>query len=158
MPLRFPRFPLAGCRNIDRQFPGAQNKSRKHAPAALRAIRALLCERRDQLLGTVVGAMRDLQEADTGAGDFADAAQGAHAADVSAGVLDMSNASLAETVAAIERLNSGTYGTCARCSHQIALTRLQALPTVRFCMECQRAVEQEVVLRGNEGKNDENAD
>lgn len=50
---------------------------------------------------------------------------------------------IAQIDAALERLDSGGYGICARCGQQIAPERLQALPYVTLCITCQSAVERE---------------
>ncbi len=44
--------------------------------------------------------------------------------------------------AALQRLESGTFGVCARCAATIEPARLQALPEARLCLNCQRAAEQ----------------
>ena len=44
---------------------------------------------------------------------------------------------LDEVNAALSRLEAGTYGVCERCSRPIPLARLRAIPTARFCVECQ---------------------
>jgi len=41
---------------------------------------------------------------------------------------------------ALQRLDDGTFGTCARCGRPIAAERLEALPWASHCIECQRAV------------------
>jgi RNA polymerase-binding transcription factor DksA len=43
---------------------------------------------------------------------------------------------LAETNAAIDRIDTGTYGRCERCGDAIGRQRLLALPAVRFCLSC----------------------
>ena len=43
---------------------------------------------------------------------------------------------LAETDAAIARVDDGTYGTCERCQADIAAARLEARPTARTCVAC----------------------
>ncbi|WP_326825372.1 TraR/DksA C4-type zinc finger protein [Streptosporangium sp. NBC_01756] len=42
-----------------------------------------------------------------------------------------------EIEAAIERLNSGVYGTCRRCGALITLRRLRLVPHTRHCTVCQ---------------------
>lgn len=44
-------------------------------------------------------------------------------------------------VAALERLNAGTYGRCIRCSAEIAAARLDVLPYAENCLDCQRDVD-----------------
>lgn len=44
---------------------------------------------------------------------------------------------LAEIDAALERLADGSYGTCERCLESIPSERLEVLPSVRLCTNCQ---------------------
>jgi len=50
---------------------------------------------------------------------------------------------LAQVNAAIERMDEGRYGICARCGQQIAPDRLEALPYAIYCITCQALVEHE---------------
>lgn len=43
---------------------------------------------------------------------------------------------LAEIEAALQRLDDGSYGICARCEEAIARERLLALPTATTCARC----------------------
>jgi RNA polymerase-binding protein DksA len=45
---------------------------------------------------------------------------------------------LAEIDAALERIDAGTYGTCANCGAEIPTERLEALPHANLCIECKR--------------------
>lgn len=49
--------------------------------------------------------------------------------------------SLTEVEAALERLSNGNYGLCESCGQRIKTTRLEALPTARICIRCQRDAE-----------------
>jgi RNA polymerase-binding protein DksA len=44
---------------------------------------------------------------------------------------------LDEVNAALSRLEAGTYGVCEQCSRPIPLARLRAMPSARYCVECQ---------------------
>lgn len=46
-----------------------------------------------------------------------------------------------EIDAARARLETGTFGICESCALPIALTRLRALPTARYCLGCQARAE-----------------
>ena len=46
---------------------------------------------------------------------------------------------LAETEAALARLDDGTYGLCVDCSNRISAERLEILPAARHCVACQVA-------------------
>jgi DnaK suppressor protein len=38
---------------------------------------------------------------------------------------------------ALQRINDGTYGTCAECEKPISPKRLQAVPWAKYCVACQ---------------------
>lgn len=48
---------------------------------------------------------------------------------------------LKEIEAALERIDSGTYSECERCSATIPVERLEAVPTARLCISCKEAEE-----------------
>ncbi|OLB96458.1 MAG: hypothetical protein AUH30_12480 [Candidatus Rokubacteria bacterium 13_1_40CM_68_15] len=50
---------------------------------------------------------------------------------------------LREVVTALQKIEDGSFGTCERCSEPIADKRLDALPFARYCIDCQRLVEEE---------------
>jgi DnaK suppressor protein len=43
--------------------------------------------------------------------------------------------------AALQRIDEGSYGTCARCGKEIAEERLEARPWSALCIDCQREQE-----------------
>lgn len=47
---------------------------------------------------------------------------------------------LAEIDAALQRLESGTYGTCERCGQPIGEARLEARPAAATCISCASAL------------------
>jgi DnaK suppressor protein len=50
---------------------------------------------------------------------------------------------LREVLIALRKLDEGGFGECERCTEAIAERRLEALPFARYCIGCQRLVEQE---------------
>ena len=50
---------------------------------------------------------------------------------------------LRDVVSALEKIDGGAFGSCERCGEAIADKRLEALPFARYCIDCQRLVEQE---------------
>ena len=50
---------------------------------------------------------------------------------------------LREVLAALAKIDDGSFGTCERCSEPFADKRLDALPFARHCIGCQRLVEEE---------------
>jgi len=50
---------------------------------------------------------------------------------------------LKEVASALQKINEGGFGDCERCGEPISEKRLEALPFARYCIDCQRLVEQE---------------
>ncbi len=48
---------------------------------------------------------------------------------------------LVEIEEALRRIDEGTYDTCARCGREIAVERLQVMPTARLCADCEQVEE-----------------
>ena len=48
---------------------------------------------------------------------------------------------LAQIDAATQRLDEGTYGSCARCGKEISTERLEARPYAIYCITCQSEIE-----------------
>jgi len=44
---------------------------------------------------------------------------------------------------ALNRIKSGNYGKCVACKRWISMQRLEVLPTAKFCLQCQKILEQE---------------
>ncbi|GMA59192.1 hypothetical protein GCM10025858_36950 [Alicyclobacillus sacchari] len=42
---------------------------------------------------------------------------------------------------ALKRIDAGTYGVCAECGREITSERLEAMPTARYCIDCQEDAE-----------------
>jgi len=61
--------------------------------------------------------------------------------------LDRETRLLREVTAALERIDEGDYGICARCEEEISPKRLKALPWARHCVPCQNAIDQEGIER-----------
>src|SRR5436190_24125079 len=49
---------------------------------------------------------------------------------------------LRDVVSALQRIDDGNFGSCERCGETIAEKRLEALPFARYCIDCQRVVEE----------------
>ena len=43
---------------------------------------------------------------------------------------------------ALERIDADTFGICERCQAVIGVPRLKAIPYARFCVRCEREIEQ----------------
>ena len=53
-----------------------------------------------------------------------------------AALIDQARRRLADTDAALERLDAASFGTCERCGRPIGEDRLAARPTARTCISC----------------------
>jgi RNA polymerase-binding transcription factor DksA len=53
---------------------------------------------------------------------------------------------LRDVMSALERIENGSFGACERCGEAISDKRLDALPFARYCIDCQRLVEDEARL------------
>lgn len=69
---------------------------------------------------------------------FADSAQATAERSEILSLVDQLVATHTEVIAALERMDGGTYGICERCGQPIAPERLQAVPTARLCMTCKQ--------------------
>lgn len=79
-----------------------------------------------------------------------DATPSQHPADVGTDLFERESAvglqlafrwELAEVLAALERMDEGTYGACLDCGARIAAERLEARPHAARCLDCQRRFE-----------------
>jgi RNA polymerase-binding transcription factor DksA len=50
---------------------------------------------------------------------------------------------LSDVMAALERMEEGTYGECIDCRQTISTSRLKAIPETRRCIECAEEAEME---------------
>jgi len=64
---------------------------------------------------------------------------------------------LQELVAALRRINDGTYGTCENCGEVIREERLQALPYARHCTPSAEQLQSGVRVNFNDGRPEGNA-
>ena len=56
-------------------------------------------------------------------------------------LLESEGQTLAETAAALERIEQETFGQCEECQKDIPTARLEALPYTRYCIDCARTLE-----------------
>ncbi|MEO6886658.1 MAG: TraR/DksA C4-type zinc finger protein [Jatrophihabitantaceae bacterium] len=60
---------------------------------------------------------------------------------ISASLTAGARAALRDVVEALHRMDEGRYGRCRRCDTHLPIERLEILPQVALCMNCQRANE-----------------
>src|SRR5947209_4644183 len=74
-------------------------------------------------------------------GDAGDVSVDTDTQDVSLGLMANERQLLAEVTAALQRIDQGTFGTCANCGRPIGKERLEALPYAAYCVDCARKLE-----------------
>ncbi len=104
------------------------------------AVRQRLKARRAELEGRSSQVKSDMRhESDPLVADFADQATQRENDEVLAKIGESAAAELALLRRALDRLERGTYETCARCGEPISPARLQAVPYADCCAECAAA-------------------
>jgi DnaK suppressor protein len=71
-----------------------------------------------------------------------DTAESSQLADIDIAELDHDLVELKTLDQALHRIARGNYGRCEGCGEDIAAERLQAQPSARLCLACQKASEQ----------------
>jgi RNA polymerase-binding transcription factor DksA len=74
---------------------------------------------------------------------LADLATDTSEQNVALGLLQNEQQVLNAILAALDRLDAGTYGKCEKCGKEIPEERLQALAYASRCVDCEQRVEQE---------------
>ena len=67
---------------------------------------------------------------------FADSAQATTERSEFLALVDQLRTQRAELVAALSRMDEGTYGKCENCGNQIPVERLEARPSASLCVTC----------------------
>jgi RNA polymerase-binding transcription factor DksA len=100
----------------------------------VKALEALLRERLDQLsrrVGRIEGDLRSPHDR-----DWPERASELANDEVLEGLDEIGRGELRQIRAALQRIASGGYGTCARCGQPIGAERLTAIPTAVTCIGC----------------------
>ena len=103
-------------------------------PANRDAFRTTLETERARLLGEVAEAIQAPDQMTYGS--QAAAASQVFEQQRDLALRERSSQHLEAVVAALARLDDGSYGTCVRCGRTIAPQRLEALPWAAHCIEC----------------------
>jgi len=89
---------------------------------------------------TSVAELAGADDGDDGQ-QMSDAGEAITSAERNKAVLDSLADQRAQAVAALERLDAGTYGVCTSCGKQIPAARLEARPEAALCVQCQEKSE-----------------
>ena len=109
-------------------------------------LKAILEERRREIVSEVQGRMRDVRAegaASTGEGvlDAAESSEADIQDEIEFALIQMKAETLNRIDEALHRLEEGTYGYCFECGEEISEKRLRALPFAVRCKDCEEARE-----------------
>jgi DnaK suppressor protein len=136
---------------VTRQRRGA--RAGAQAPDRRGELKAMLEERRRQLIAQLREKMRDVRSAAAHerAGDADQDVEGDPQADIELALLQMESETLRKVDAALSRLEQGSYGDCFQCGEPIAHERLRALPFAIRCRDCEEQRERGERLKKHPG-------
>jgi RNA polymerase-binding transcription factor DksA len=72
--------------------------------------------------------------------------------DMNAALMENEQYLVAETQAALARIDDGSFGNCENCGQPIAHERLEAMPYIRYCVGCAAANQSGVDVNYNAGR------
>jgi DnaK suppressor protein len=109
-------------------------------------LKAILEERRREIVNEVQGRMRDVRSEGTGdpGQGVLDAAESSELDiqdEIEFALIQMKAETLNRIDEALRRLDEGTYGYCFECGEEISEKRLRALPFAVRCKDCEEARE-----------------
>jgi len=110
---------------------------------ALLRLHKSLTGRRDELRKRLGGDLRDLSNSQKGdaTGDSADLAFDSGSEEVASQLAELESRELIQIERALAKLKQGAYGLCEGCARRIPVARLNTLPFIATCIECQREME-----------------
>jgi len=108
---------------------------------------AIVLRRREDELRELLRAAAMAAESPPDFADFKDVAAEETRAVVDEVALSIAAAELTQVVAALRRVDDGSYGECLDCGEPIDERRLRALPATPFCTACQSLQERRAARR-----------
>jgi len=121
----------------------------KMKKAEIKPFKEMLLVLRARLRGDV-SALADAALSASGRGSDRSSGASNHMADMGSDTFDQDNTillmhnegeTLAQIEGALERIESGVYGSCGECSGRIPKTRLKAIPYTPHCVKCASELE-----------------
>ena len=110
--------------------------------------RELLLDERDRVSASIqhlhddnAGSIEDETEEETYDNHLADSATATLNREIDYTLEENAEHLLAAINQALQRIETGTYGTCGRCGKPIAEERLEAIPYANRCIDCKRLEE-----------------
>ena len=109
----------------------------------LASFKKRLLEKHDQLADGVGRTAFGKDQEDDSIKDLGDQANNSYAREFFFELGNGNHRLLRDVVTALQKIDNGSFGECERCGESIADKRLEALPFARYCIDCQRLVEEE---------------
>jgi DnaK suppressor protein len=100
----------------------------------------LIAERKD-LKERMQSERRKVEQAQVVNPDRADLAWASNQRQRARQALERTQGRLQQVESALQRIEEGTYGKCLRCGKEIKPERLQVMPAVEYCIDCQHKLE-----------------
>ncbi len=103
-----------------------------------------LLEAKNQIIRKIGQTFSESKEVETDvAQDLADKAESSYTKEFLLSLTDTERKQLLQIDEALRSLDKGSYGLCLNCGQAIPRKRLEALPWVTHCIDCQQKLEQE---------------
>ena len=111
---------------------------------AILSIRQILLTRRKALCEALAGDTSLLNELNSQtSGDVADTASVSVNDDISLQLAEVESRELVRIDYALELMRTGMFGVCEGCRTNIPMARINALPYVTYCIQCQREMDRQ---------------
>lgn len=104
-------------------------------------LKEILLEMKQQKVSEITQNKADIENADNfqhDAGDFADTATNIYDKELHLDLTEKNKQLLMDVEDALARIENGSYGKCEKCSADISIERLKALPFAKKCIKCER--------------------
>ncbi|HUS58666.1 MAG TPA: TraR/DksA family transcriptional regulator [Planctomycetota bacterium] len=88
----------------------------------------------------VIRSKKDIASLDIS--KFADLGSDNYEIELDMEILESQGDEIREVVEALRRMETGTFGTCTKCSKKIGKSRLNAIPYAKLCVDCKKAEEE----------------
>ena len=117
---------------------GAAGSAKAPKKSPLERHQTALLQKRAELLDDLA-KNREVSDGtvDEQAQDMVDRATSAYTREFAFSLSEADRKTLVLIEAALERMEKGTYGTCAHCAGPMQEKRLEAVPWARHCIDCQ---------------------
>lgn len=103
-------------------------------------LKEMLAEMKATKLAEIKQNTEDMESVDSfkgDAGDFADTATNAYDKELHLDLTEKNKKMLMDIEDALSKIESGKYGKCDKCTKDISIERLKAIPFAKLCIKCQ---------------------